>query len=98
MTLEASSSHWYCAVPRLAYLYDTTSPCSVMRILPCTDPAGCAAIARPSGAPPRLTEPPRPWKNTIGTPDSPPTRVSFRCALLSSQFDVRNPPSLFESE
>jgi len=97
-TLAASSSIWYWAVPRLAYLNETTSPCSVMRILPWIEPAGCAAIARPVGAPPRLTEPPRPWKKAIGTPISFPTRVSLICALYSSQFEVRNPPSLFESE
>ena len=32
------------------------------------EPAGCAAMARPVGAPPRLTEPPRPWKKAIGIP------------------------------
>ena len=97
-TLAASSSIWYCAVPRLAYLKDTTSPCSVIRIRPPMDPAGWAAIARPVGAPPRLTEPPRPWKKAMGTPASRPTRVSLICALYSSQLDARKPPSLLESE
>ena len=80
-TEEASSSIWYAAVPRLPYLNDTTSPCSVMRRRPLIDPAGWAAMARPVGAPPRLTEPPRPWKKAMGTPSSRPSRVSFTCAL-----------------
>src|SRR5439155_33433 len=69
-----------------------------MRRRPAIEPAGCAAMARPVGAPPRLTDPPRPWKNAIGTPQSRPSRVSLSCAFASSQFDVRKPPSLFESE
>src|SRR5207249_4267807 len=64
-------------VPRFAYLNDTTSPCSVRRSRPWIEPAGCAAIARPVGAPPRLTEPPRPWKKATGMPHSPPSRVSL---------------------
>ena len=55
-------------------------------------------MARPVGAPPRLTEPPRPWKKVIGIPASRPSRVSRTCALASSQLDAKNPPSLFESE
>src|SRR2546427_7547172 len=55
-------------------------------------------MARPVGAPPRLTEPPRPWKKAIGTPHSRPRRVSRSWVLASSQLDERKPPSLFESE
>src|SRR2546422_2161217 len=55
-------------------------------------------MARPVGAPPRLTEPPRPWKKAIGTPHSRPRRVSRSWVLASSQLDARKPPSLFESE
>src|SRR2546422_7367311 len=42
--------------PRFAYLKDTTSPCSVRRSRPWIEPAGCAAMARPVGAPPRRSE------------------------------------------
>ena len=86
------------AVPRLAYLEDTTSPCSVTRNLPRIEPAGWAAMARPVGAPPRETEPPRPWKKAIFTPVSSLTLVSSTCALASSQLEAKKPPSLFESE
>src|SRR5881397_2324926 len=55
-------------------------------------------MARPVGAPPRLTEPPRPWKKAIGTPHSRPRRVRRSWVLASSQLDERKPPSLFESE
>src|SRR6266550_788487 len=95
---EARSSVWYAAVPRFAYLKDTTSPCSVRRSRPWIEPLGWAAMARPVGAPPRLTEPPRPWKKAIGTPHARPSRVSRSWVLASSQLDERKPPSLFESE
>src|SRR2546430_7791607 len=65
-------------LPRFAYLNDTTSPCSVRRRRPWMEPAGWAAMARPVGAPPRLTEPPRPWKKAIGTPHSRPRRGGGR--------------------
>ena len=97
-TLAAMSSNWKPAVPRLAYFEDTTSPCSVRRRRPRTESGGCAAIARPAGAPPRLTDPPRPWKKAIGMPVVSQRRVSFTCALLSSQLAQRKPPSLLESE
>ena len=44
MTLAARSSSWYAAVPRFAYLKETTSPCSVRRMRPRMEPAGCAAM------------------------------------------------------
>ncbi|MNC87254.1 hypothetical protein D3C83_29630 [compost metagenome] len=97
-TLAASNSSWYCAVPRFAYLEDTTSPCSVMRMRPLIEPAGCAAMARPVGAPPRLTDPPRPWKKEMGVFACSATRVNAACALLNSQLEARKPPSLLESE
>ena len=87
-----------CAVPRLANFDETTSPCSVTRMWPSMVPAGCAAMARPVGAPPRLTEPPRPWKKLIETPASRPMRISRRCASNSSKLAQKKPPSLFESE
>src|SRR5690606_41655261 len=41
------------------------------------------------GAPPRLTDPPRPWKNAMGMRAFSPTRVSAAWALLSSQLEAR---------
>jgi hypothetical protein len=79
-------------------LEETTSPCSVTRKRPLIEPAGCAAMARPVGAPPRLTEPPRPWKKATATPASRPTLVSFDCALANSQLEATKPPSLLLSE
>ena len=55
-------------------------------------------MARPVGAPPRETEPPRPWKKAIFTPVSLLTLVSCDCAFDNSQFDAKKPPSLLESE
>ena len=50
-----------------AYFAPMTSPCSVKRILPVIQPAGCAKMASYDGPPPRPTEPPRPWKNDTST-------------------------------
>ena len=55
-------------------------------------------IARSVLPPPRLMEPPRPWKKAIFTPVSLLTLVSCDCAFDNSQFDAKKPPSLFESE
>ena len=44
------------------YLSATTSPCSVILMVPSTVPHGCAGIASAVGPPPRPTVPPRPWK------------------------------------
>lgn len=60
------------------------------------EPAGWAAMARPAGAPPRLTEPPRPWKKSTSTPAARPMRISRRCASNNSKLAQKKPPSLFE--
>ena len=43
-------------MPRLAYLNETTSPCSVVRNRPRIEPGGWAMMPRWVGTPPRLTD------------------------------------------
>ena len=50
------------------YLSETTSPCSVILIVPWRVPNGWASIALPVGPPPRPTVPPLPWNNRRVTP------------------------------
>ena len=47
-----------------------TSPCSVIRIRPRSEPRGWARIARCVRPPPRDGEPPRPWKSSSSSPAS----------------------------
>jgi hypothetical protein len=58
------------------YFAAITSPCSVMRMRPCTVPAGCARIAAKALPPPRPTAPPRPWNNCIDVSAASNTGVS----------------------
>ena len=82
----------------LAYLPAITSPCSVMRIWPCTAPPGWARIAWWLGPPPRPTEPPRPWNRRSLMPCRRKTSIRPISALYSSQPEVTKPPSLLLSE
>mmetsp|Transcript_74803 Transcript_74803/g.200520 ORF Transcript_74803/g.200520 Transcript_74803/m.200520 type:complete len:220 (+) Transcript_74803:685-1344(+) len=58
-----------------------TSPCTVTRIQPCTDPAGCDSVARYCGPPPLPTEPPRPWNRLSLMPYRMDNSTSASCAL-----------------
>ena len=60
------------------YLSATTSPCSVILMVPSTVPQGCARIASAVGPPPRPTVPPRPWKKRSCMPASAATSRSRR--------------------
>ena len=80
----AMDSRFVAALSRLPYLAAMISPCSVMRMRPCTVPRGCARIASKAGPPPRPTEPPRPWKICIRTPASANTAASARVAWLQA--------------
>ena len=77
------------AESRVPYLPAITSPCSVMRMRPCTVPCGWARIAANALPPPRPTAPPRPWKSCIRTPASSKTGRKALDALDSDQVEVR---------
>src|SRR5690349_21257158 len=86
------------AFSRDPYLAAMTSPCSVMRMRPCTVPAGCAWMAANDDPPPRPTAPPRPWKFCIGVAAAAKTSANARVAWFRLHTDVTYPPSLLESE
>ncbi len=82
-------------MPNLRWI---TSPCSVTRRRPLTEPRGEAITARVVLPPPRLIEPPRPWKNAIDTPALCAIFNNSTCAFCSAQREATMPPSLLESE
>ncbi|MNV43484.1 hypothetical protein D3C71_1351990 [compost metagenome] len=61
-------------------------------------PRGDAFTACVVLVPPRLIEPPRPWKKVRCTPNSLATSSSSTCACCSPQRDAAMPPSLPLSE
>ncbi len=83
------ASRFAAALSGVPYLAAMTSPCSVMRMRPCTVPGGCARIALKDEPPPRPTAPPRPWKICMRICASANTRASARVAQLRLHTDVR---------
>ena len=86
---EAIASRLVIALSRVPYLPAITSPCSVIRMRPCTVPGGCARIAAKAEPPPRPTAPPRPWNSCMPTPAASNTGFSAVDAFDSCQVEVR---------
>ena len=86
------------ASARMPYLRWITSPCSVTRSTPATAPRGEDISAGVMRAPPRLAEPPRPWKNARWMPAACATSSSSTWARCRPQREASVPPSLPLSE
>jgi hypothetical protein len=86
---DAIASRLVIALARVPYLAAMTSPCSVMRMRPCTVPGGWARIAEKLDPPPRPTAPPRPWNSCIATSAFSNTGFSAVEPRLSCHVEVR---------
>ena len=86
---DAIASRFVAALSRVPYFAAITSPCSVIRIRPCTVPVGCARIAANAEPPPRPTAPPRPWNSCMPTPAFSNTGFSAVDAFERLQVEVR---------
>jgi hypothetical protein len=98
ITAPSVCSRLRTASARIPYFRWMTSPCSVTRSTPPTDPRGDAIKAGVMREPPRLAEPPRPWKNATRMPASAATSSSSTWARCKLHFDATVPPSLPLSE
>src|SRR5699024_8237497 len=96
---EAKYKFKFCAATSgKPYLKRITSPCSVVRKRPATEPGGCDSIASWAGPPPRPTVPPRPWNNSSSICCCSHTATSSSWARYCDHAAAVVPASFAESE